>query len=95
MGIVPLFLIRFAHKNAGRGSLVNIAPPFDSGRTHPRALPDRHKKSRPKTAILVSVGEPGIEPGPLGPKPSTLPLCYTPMSERGRELNASSRKYNK
>jgi hypothetical protein len=29
------------------------------------------------------VGEPGIEPGPRGPKPRTLPLCYTPMSERG------------
>ena len=24
------------------------------------------------------VGEPRIELGPLGPKPSTLPLCYTP-----------------
>ncbi len=31
-GIVPLFLIRSAHKNAGRNSLVNIAPLFDSGR---------------------------------------------------------------
>ena len=36
-GIVPLFLIRFAHKNAGRGSPVVLAPlratsapPFDS-----------------------------------------------------------------
>ncbi len=25
------------------------------------------------------VGERGIEPRPLGPKPSTLPLCYTPI----------------
>lgn len=30
---------------------------------------------------IVFVGEPGIEPGPHGPKPRTLPLCYTPMSE--------------
>ncbi len=37
--------------------------------------------NRQKTAQRPSfhVGEPGIEPGPLGPKPSTLPLCYTPI----------------
>jgi hypothetical protein len=28
--------------------------------------------------VLAWVGEPGIEPGPHGPKPRTLPLCYTP-----------------
>ena len=34
--------------------------------------------------VLVWVGEPGIGPGPLGPKPSTLPLCYTPTQTRTR-----------
>ncbi len=37
-------------------------------------------KNRPR-AVFCVVGEPGIEPGPLGPKPSTLPLCYTPSKK--------------
>ena len=43
----------------------------------------RHKtkKAQENLDFLHFVGEPGIEPGPLGPKPSTLPLCYTPMRE--------------
>ena len=35
--------------------------------------------------VLVWVGEPGIEPGPHGPKPRTLPLCYTP-TQTGTEI---------
>jgi hypothetical protein len=31
-------------------------------------------------------GEPGIEPGPLGPKPNTLPLCYTPSEKINKSL---------
>ena len=38
------------------------------------------KRSGKKSKFAPSlVGVPGIEPGPLGPKPSTLPLCYTPI----------------
>ncbi len=48
-----------------------------------------------KPRCFVFVGEPGIEPGPHGPKPRTLPLCYTPMSERRDVLNAHSRQYLK
>lgn len=44
------------------------------------------KNPTTRLSISVFVGEPGIGPGPLGPKPSTLPLCYTPMSERNSEL---------
>ena len=29
--------------------------------------------------VFIYVGEPGIGPGPHGPKPRTLPLCYTPI----------------
>jgi hypothetical protein len=40
--------------------------------------------------FFVYVGEPGIEPGPHGPKPRTLPLCYTPMQrEKSKNLNSS------
>ncbi|MEN9922416.1 MAG: hypothetical protein RL097_693 [Candidatus Parcubacteria bacterium] len=37
-------------------------------------------KGSEKSEPLFLVGEPGIEPGPHGPKPRTLPLCYTPNS---------------
>lgn len=33
------------------------------------------------TLIRSLVGKPGIEPGPHGPKPRTLPLCYIPREE--------------
>lgn len=29
---------------------------------------------------IFFVGAPGIEPGPHGPKPCTLPLCYAPKT---------------
>ena len=40
----------------------------------------KEKEQMSKTSVLfLYVGEPGIEPGPRGPKPRTLPLCYTPL----------------
>lgn len=41
-------------------------------------------KKQPTEGCFLFVGEPGIEPGPHGPKPRTLPLCYTP-NEEGNE----------
>lgn len=41
---------------------------------------------------MFVVGEPGIEPGPHGPKPRTLPLCYTPSEKiDGRLLTSKLR----
>lgn len=42
------------------------------------SLATEYKNTSQETGIFVFVGEPGIEPGPHGPKPRTLPLCYTP-----------------
>ncbi len=39
----------------------------------------KQKKAFASGGLFVFVGEQGIEPWPLGPKPSTLPLCYTPI----------------
>ncbi len=57
--LVPLFLIHFVHKNAGRGSLVsrarkrarNIVPPFKSLRKARRRFPHR---ARTKMAHLTA-----------------------------------------
>ncbi len=46
---------------------------------------------------FVFVGEPGIEPGPHGPKPRTLPLCYTPETvweTVSVECNTHSKDYS-
>jgi hypothetical protein len=57
-----------------------------------------HKTQTGQTQGLTSlhfVGEPGIEPGPHGPKPRTLPLCYTPNIFCFNELcECSSRAEN-
>ncbi len=45
------------------------------------------QKSSEFPELFCFVGEPGIEPGPHGPKPRTLPLCYTPC---GRTKQKSS-----
>jgi hypothetical protein len=43
------------------------------------SAPEYRKIRLQESDFSVFVGEPGIEPGPHGPKPRTLPLCYTPM----------------
>ena len=71
-GIVPLFLIRFAHKNAGRGSTVSISRKkemktcFRRSILHERALmarsyPARTKMAHLRALIFVLVRDRGIE----------------------------------
>jgi hypothetical protein len=40
-------------------------------------------------SLTPLVGAPGIEPGPRGPKPRTLPLCYAPTKKISIELKES------
>src|SRR3989338_9334748 len=41
------------------------------------------------------VGVPGIEPGPCGPKPQTLPLCYPPKIRLNNSPPSLLRSYGR
>jgi hypothetical protein len=84
-GIDPLFLIRYAHKNAGRGSPIfcfrkkaeNMAPPFDS-RTRVILITRLVAQIKSPHAGNFLFGRlPGIEPGRPAPQTGVLPLNYS------------------
>lgn len=76
-GIDPLFLIRFAHKNAGRGSPTSTRSArlvYRLCRSIPSSSSHDTQQGEPMLSLLIIAGDEGIEPPTEVLETSVMPL---------------------